>query len=263
MGALYAPMAFHLFITDTSNMESNNETTTSFQSKEKIYEGKAKQIYTTDDPDLVIIRYKDDASAYNGIKRAQIENKGILNNKISSIIYKKLEENGIKTHFVQRLNDREQLCRRKNVIPLEFIARNIAAGSMARRLGLDEGHVLSVPIYEICYKNDRLGDPVINETHAVALGLSSFLELNEAMEMLKLINHILIVMFKELGITLVDFKVEFGRLDDGSLILADELSPDTCRLWDTETLERLDKDRFRRDLGRVGEAYQEILKRLS
>ncbi len=244
-------------------MELNNTEAGQWQVAEKIYEGKAKQIYTTNDPDLVIIRYKDDATAYNGIKRAQIENKGILNNKISSIVYQKLEQAGVKTHFVQQLNDREQLCRRKNVIPLEFIARNIAAGSMARRLGLDEGHVLSVPIYEICYKNDRLGDPVINESHAVALGLSTFLELTEAMEMLRLINEILINLFANLGITLVDFKVEFGRLDDGSLILADELSPDTCRLWDSETLERLDKDRFRRDLGRVGEAYEEILKRLS
>ena len=158
---------------------------------------------------------------------------------------------------------RQKLSRSENVIAIDIIARHIAAGSMARRLGLDEGHVLSVPIYEICYKNDRLGDPVINESHAVALGLSTFLELTEAMEMLRLINEILINLFANLGITLVDFKVEFGRLDDSSLILADELSPDTCRLWDSETLERLDKDRFRRDLGRVGEAYEEILKRLS
>ena len=238
-------------------------TNSEIEAKEMLYEGKAKQVFETSDADLVIIRYKDDATAYNGIKRAQITNKGVLNNKISSIVYQKLEEHGVKTHFVKQLNDREQLCRRKEVIPLEFIARNRAAGSMAKRLGLEEGQVLSVPIYEICYKNDQLGDPIINESHAVALGLSNTLELAEAMNTLRQINEYLIALFNKINISLVDFKIEFGRLPNGTLILADELSPDTCRLWDTTTLERLDIDRFRRDLGRVGEAYEEILNRLS
>lgn len=228
-----------------------------------LYEGKAKQIFTTDDPNRVIVHYKDDASAYNGIKRAQITNKGILNNKISSIVYTLLEKEGVKTHFIERIDDRNQLCLKVEVIPIEVIVRNRAAGSMARRLGLEEGMKPSNVIYEYCYKNDLLDDPIINEHHAVALGLSTYDEMERIHRLAVSINELLIDMFNRIGVTLVDFKIEFGRLPDGSLVLSDELSPDTCRLWDADTQERLDKDRFRRDLGRVGEAYQEILDRLS
>ncbi len=230
---------------------------------ELIYEGKAKQIFKTEDADKVLIHYKDDASAYNGIKRAQITNKGILNNKISAIIYKKLEAAGIRSHFIERIDDRNQLCYRVKVIPLEVIVRNRAAGSMAVRLGLEEGMKPANVIYEYCYKNDELDDPIINEHHAVALGLSTYEEIDEIHAITVRINEILLDIFANIGVTLVDFKIEFGRLPNGELVLSDELSPDTCRLWDADTNERLDRDRFRRDLGRVGEAYEEILNRLS
>jgi phosphoribosylaminoimidazole-succinocarboxamide synthase len=230
---------------------------------ELLYTGKAKQVFATDNPDVIIIHYKDDASAYNGIKRAQIANKGIWNNKISSIIYSKLEEAGVKTHFIKRIDDRNQLCKRVNVIPIEVIVRNMAAGSMARRLGMQEGMRPNNTIFEYCYKNDELNDPLINEHHAVALGISTYEELDEIHCITKNINEFLSAMFGKIGVILVDFKIEFGRLADGTLVLSDELSPDTCRLWDADTKEKLDKDRFRRDLGRVGEAYSEILSRLS
>ena len=233
-----------------------------FELNNLLYEGKAKQIYATEDPDVVVVHYKDDASAYNGIKRAQITNKGILNNKISSIIYAKLADAGIKTHFIQRLDDRNQLCRKVDVIPIEFIVRNYAAGSMARRLGIEEGTKLPTTIFECCYKNEELDDPIINEHHAVSLGLSTYEEMAEVHKIVEKINQLLIPLFASLDVILVDFKTEFGRLEDGTLVLSDELSPDTCRLWDVETQDSLDKDRFRRDLGRVGEAYQEILNRL-
>lgn len=228
-----------------------------------LYEGKAKQIFMTGDPSRVVVHYKDDASAYNGIKRAQITNKGILNNKISSIVYAYLEKEGIRTHFIERIDDRNQLCLRVEVVPIEVIVRNRAAGSMARRLGLDEGMKPDNIIYEYCYKNDDLDDPLINEHHAVALGLSTYEEMEKIHCLAVRINTLLIDLFARIGVTLVDFKIEFGRLPDGSLVLSDELSPDTCRLWDADTQESLDKDRFRRDLGRVGEAYEEILLRLS
>lgn len=228
-----------------------------------LYEGKAKQVFMTEDPSRVIIHYKDDASAYNGIKRAQITNKGIWNNKISSIIYRHLEEDGIKTHFIERIDDRNQLCLRVDVIPIEVIVRNRAAGTMARRLGLQTGMKPANVIYEYCYKNDELDDPLINEHHAVALGLSTYEEMEKIHNLAVRINSLLIDLFAKVGIILVDFKIEFGRMPDGSLVLSDELSPDTCRLWDADTQEILDKDRFRRDLGRVGESYGEILKRLS
>lgn len=233
------------------------------EKRELLYEGKAKQVFATDDPELIVIRYKDDATAYNGIKRAQIANKGMLNNKISSIIYQHLEKAGIKTHFVKQLNDCEQLCKKVNVIHLEFIVRNLAAGTMARRLGLEEGTMLPTTVYELCYKNDELSDPLINYTHAVALGLSNFKELEETHALTEQINTILIELFQHIGIRLVDFKIEFGHTGDGILVLSDEISPDTARLWDIATHEKLDKDRFRRDLGRVGEAYTEILTRLT
>lgn len=228
-----------------------------------LYEGKAKQIYATQSPDEVIVHYKDDATAYNGIKRAQITNKGILNNKISSIIYTLLEKEGIHTHFLKRIDDRNQLCRKVQIIPVEVIVRNRAAGSMARRLGLDEGMKFSNVIYEYCYKNDELDDPIVNEHHIVALGLSTYDEMAEIHRRTVRINELLMTLFAKIGVELIDFKIEFGRLPDGALVLSDELSPDTCRLWDADTQERLDKDRFRRDLGKVGEAYEEILSRLS
>lgn len=225
-------------------------------------EGKAKQVFGTDNPELVIIHYKDDATAYNGIKRAQINNKGIYNNKISAIIYEMLENEGVKTHFVNRIDDRNQLCKQVKIIPLEVIVRNFAAGSMSERLGLEEGTKFDNTVYEYSYKNDALGDPLINEHHAVALHLSTYKQLEEMHQLTITINNQLTKIFKSIGITLIDFKIEFGTLENGEMVLADELSPDTCRLWDTKTLEKLDKDRFRRDLGRVGEAYEEILNRL-
>ena len=231
---------------------------------ELLYTGKTKQVFKTDNPELVIIHYKDDALAYNGIKRAQITNKGVINNKISANIFYRLENLGFNTHFIERLNDREQLCKRKeNVIQLEFIVRNIAAGSMARRLGLKVGTRLATPVYELCYKNDELHDPLINEHHAVALGLSTYEELAEIDAIVRRLNTELQNIFSNIGITLVDAKFEFGRTSDGMLVLADEISPDTTRLWDTKTLESLDKDRFRHDLGKISEAYEEILNRLS
>ena len=231
---------------------------------ELLYTGKTKQVFTTDNPEQIIIHYKDDALAYNGIKRAQIANKGVLNNKISSLIYNKLEEEGFNTHFIKRLSDRDQLCKRKkHLIQLEFIVRNIAAGSMAKRLGLKTGTQLSTPVYEITYKSDELSDPLINEHHAVALGLSTYDELAEIHDIVRRLNETLKRIFAKIGITLVDVKFEFGRTADGTLVLADEISPDTTRLWDTKTLESLDRDRFRKDLGKISEAYEEILNRLS
>ena len=231
---------------------------------ELLYTGKTKQIFGTDDPDLIVVHYKDDALAYNGIKRAQIANKGVLNNKISAIIYGMLEKEGFHTHFVKRLSDRDQLCRRKRqIIKLEFIVRNIAAGSMAKRLGLKTGTQLATPVYEITYKNDDLADPIINEHHAVALGLSSYEELAEIHDVVARLNTTLRRIFAQIGVTLVDAKFEFGRTADGTLVVADEISPDTTRLWDTKTLESLDRDRFRKDLGKISEAYEEILNRLS
>jgi len=230
---------------------------------ELLYTGKTKQVFTTENPELVVIHYKDDALAYNGIKRAQITNKGAINNKISANIFQRLENLGFNTHFIKLLNDREQLCKRKeNVIQLEFIVRNIAAGSMAKRLGLKVGTKLSTPIFEICYKNDDLHDPLINQHHAVALGLSTYEELAEIQEIVSRLNTELQNIFNSIGVTMVDAKFEFGRTSDGTLVLADEISPDTTRLWDTKTLESLDRDRFRKDLGKISEAYMEILKRL-
>ena len=232
------------------------------EKREMLYEGKAKQVFLTDDPDLIVIHYKDDATAYNNVKKATIEAKGLLNNQISTIIFKYLIENGIPTHFIEQLNDRDQLCRRVTIFPLEVIVRNVVAGSMAKRLGLKEGTKPSNVIYDICYKQDELGDPLINDHHAVALGLATYDELHVMYDLAAKINTALQELFDKVGITLVDFKIEFGRTKDGRIILADEISPDTCRLWDTRTGERLDKDRFRRDMGHVIEAYEEIYSRL-
>ncbi len=229
---------------------------------EMLYEGKAKQIFRTDDPEKIIIHYKDTATAFNNIKKATIEKKGVLNNAISSIIYRELEKAGVKTHFIEQLNDRDQLCRRVSIIPLEVIVRNVIAGSMAHRLGLEEGIEPRNTIYDLCYKREELGDPLINDHHAVALGLVSYEELAQIYRMTARINEVLKALFARINIRLVDFKIEFGRTSDGEIVLADEISPDTSRLWDMTTHERLDKDRFRRDLGRVRESYEEILKRL-
>ena len=233
------------------------------QNRVMLYEGKAKQIFKTDDAAKVVIHYKDDATAFNGVKKSSIANKGILNNAITTIIFEMLEKRGIKTHFIEKINERDQLCHQVEIIPLEVIIRNVIAGSMAKRLGIEEGTVPSNVVYELCYKNDTYGDPLINDDHAVALGLATYEELATITKMTLEINQALIEFFDKQGIRLIDFKIEFGRKNDGTIVLADEISPDTCRLWDKETNEKLDKDRFRRDLGNVEEAYIEILNRVS
>ncbi len=232
------------------------------QQGEMLYEGKAKQVFLTDNEDQIIIHYKDAATAFNNVKKATIDNKGVLNNAISTLIFEQLHKAGIKSHYIETLNDRDQLCTKVSIIPIEVIVRNIIAGSMAQRLGLEEGSKPSNTIYDICYKCDELGDPLINDHHAVALGALSYEELDVVYKMTAQINEALTEMFKKMNITLVDFKIEFGRTSTGEIVLADEVSPDTCRLWDMTTNEKLDKDRFRRDLGRVREAYEEILARL-
>lgn len=231
--------------------------------KEMLYEGKAKKIFATDNADEVIIEYKDDATAGNGAKKGIIGNKGILNNAITTIIFEMLMKGGIPTHFVKKIDDRNQLCKKVTIVPLEVIVRNVAAGSMAKRLGIEEGTPLKTPVLEISYKNDALGDPLINDYHAVAIGITTFDELNKIYSYTKKINELLIDFFKKQNIRLIDFKIEFGKDKNGNILLADEISPDTCRLWDATTNEKLDKDRFRRDLGKIEEAYQEIFKRIS
>ena len=226
-----------------------------------MYEGKAKKVYATDNKDQVIIYYKDDATAFNGEKKGQIEDKGVLNNSITSMIFELLEKNGVKTHFVEKLSDREQLCRKVQIVPLEVIVRNVAAGSMAKRYGIAEGYELKTTVFELSYKNDDLGDPLINDYHAVAMGLTTFEELNKIYAMALKINDIMKEFFLNQNIKLIDFKIEFGRFG-GEVLLADEISPDTCRFWDTETQAKLDKDRFRRDLGGVEDAYAEVFKRI-
>ena len=231
------------------------------EKREFIYEGKAKQIFSTDDENMVIIHYKDDATAGNGAKKGTIVNKGVINNKITGKIFKVLEENGIKTHLVDVLNDRDQLCQKVTIFPLEVTVRNIIAGSMSKRLGIAEGTIPPETIYEIGYKNDDLGDPLINDYHAYVLGVKKE-DLKTIYAMTEKINQILIKIFDEIGIKLVDFKIEFGKNSAGEIILADEITPDTCRLWDKETGAKLDKDRFRRDMGNIEEAYIEVAKRL-
>jgi phosphoribosylaminoimidazole-succinocarboxamide synthase len=228
-----------------------------------LFDGKAKQLYTTDDPSLVVILYKDDVSAYNGVKKSLIHNKGILNNKISEIIYKTLEKNGVKTHFVKRLDDRNQLCKKIIVFPLEFIVRNVIAGSLARRLDLEEGIRPQNTIFEICLKSDFLNDPLINEHHAVALNIISYEELQQIYQLSIKINQIVTNLFDNAGIDVIDMKLEFGYDEEHNLLLADEISPDTARFWDKETKSKLDRDRFKRDMGKIEESYNEILKRLT
>ena len=228
-----------------------------------LYEGKAKKVYAVDGADdRVIIHYKDDATAFNGEKKGQIENKGALNNKIASGLFDLLEQSGIPTHFVSRLNERDMLCKKVRIIPLEVIVRNVAAGSMAKRLGLAEGTALRTTVFELSYKDDALGDPLINDYHAAAMGISTFEEIETIRGLSFRINEALSSFFLKRGIRLIDFKLEFGKTAAGDLVLADEISPDTCRFWDAVTNEKLDKDRFRRDLGNVKEAYLEILNRI-
>ena len=228
---------------------------------EMMYEGKAKKIYSTDKADEVIVYYKDDATAFNGEKKGQIEDKGVMNNAITATLFEILAQNGVPTHFIEKLNDREQLCKKVEIVPLEVIVRNVAAGSMAKRLGLEEGTELKTTVFELSYKDDSLGDPLINDYHAVAIGATTFEELNKIYELTAKINEVLKGLFLKANINLIDFKLEFGRYN-GEIVLADEISPDTCRFWDATTGEKLDKDRFRRDLGNVKDAYVEILSRL-
>lgn len=232
------------------------------EKRELLYEGKSKQVYKTDDPNKIIIHYKDDTTAFNGIKKAIIANKGVLNNAISSLIYERLNKAGIPTHFIKKLNDREELCKKVNIIPLEVVVRNVIAGSMAKRLNIEEGTIPSNVIREIDYKNDALGDPLINDDHAVSLGICSYGDLKKIYELTDRINNELKKMFDSVDVILVDYKIEFGFDCDGNIVLSDEISPDSARLWDKKSLAKLDKDRFRRDLGKVVEAYEEILKRL-
>ena len=229
---------------------------------EQLYEGKAKRVFATNDPELLIVDYKDAATAFNGLKKGTISGKGVINNQMSTRLLQKLEKAGIPTHFVRELSERETLVKKVAIVPLEVIVRNIAAGSFSKRYGMEEGVVFEQPTIEFSYKNDALGDPLLNTLHARALGLATDTEIEQIKCYAFRINEILKAFWAECGVTLVDFKLEFGRLPDGTIVLADEISPDTCRLWDTKTHEKLDKDRFRRDLGGVEDAYAEIMKRL-
>ena len=232
------------------------------QKLEQIYEGKAKKVYKTDDPDLYIVDYKDDATAFNGLKKGTIAGKGIINNQMSNRLMQMIEQKGVPTHFVRELSERETLVKKVSIVPLEVIVRNIAAGSFSKRYGVEEGMVFEEPVIEFSYKNDALGDPLLNTDHALALKVATRAEIDTIKSYALKVNSILKAFWVKCGITLVDFKLEFGKTADGSIILADEISPDTCRLWDSATGEKLDKDRFRRDLGGVEEAYAEIMKRL-
>jgi phosphoribosylaminoimidazole-succinocarboxamide synthase len=228
---------------------------------EMLYEGKAKKVYTTDMEDILIVDYKDDATAFNGEKKGTIVGKGVVNNRMTNHIFKMLEEKGIPTHFVEELSERETAVKKVEIVPLEVIVRNVAAGSFSKKLGIEEGFRLLAPTLEFSYKNDDLGDPMINDYYAIAIGAATREEIDRITELVFKINEILVAYFAEKNIDLIDFKVEFGRYK-GEIILADEISPDTCRFWDSKTHEKLDKDRFRRDLGRVEEAYEEVYRRL-
>lgn len=231
--------------------------------KEQLYEGKAKKVFATNDPDLVIVDYKDDATAFNGEKKGTITGKGVINNKMTNYMFKLLEKNaGVPTHLVEEISDRETIVKKVEIVPLEVIVRNVAAGSFSKKLGIAEGTPLKQPTLEFSYKNDDLGDPFINSYYALGLGLATQEEIDTITKYAFAVNSFMIDFFKKLNIDLIDFKIEFGRTSDGTIILADEISPDTCRFWDSTTHEKLDKDRFRRDMGGVEEAYQEIMKRL-
>ena len=234
------------------------------EKREQLYEGKAKKVFLTDDPERYIVSYKDDATAFNGLKKGTIVGKGVINNKMSNLLMQKLEkEANIPTHFVEELSDRETVVKKVSIVPLEVIIRNIAAGSFSKNYGVEEGVVFEQPTIEFSYKNDDLGDPLINDYHALALKLASEEEIETIKKYAFAVNDYMKAYWKERGVILVDFKLEFGRLSDGTIVLADEISPDTCRFWDAETKEKLDKDRFRRDLGGVEDAYAEIMGRLS
>jgi len=232
------------------------------EKREQLYEGKAKKVFATDDPNLVIVSYKDDATAFNGLKKGQIAGKGVVNNKMSNYLMQIIEKKGVPTHYVKELNDRETLVKKVKIVPLEVIVRNVAAGSFSKRFGVKEGTKLLCPTLEYSYKNDELGDPMINHYFALACGWATQEQLDKITEYAFRINDILKEFFKGINVDLIDFKLEFGTLPDGTLVLADEISPDTCRFWDASTHEKLDKDRFRRDLGGVEDAYQEMMKRV-
>ena len=229
---------------------------------EQIYEGKAKKVYATDDPQLVIVDYKDDATALDGLKKGTIVGKGVINNQMTNRLMAKMEKAGIPTHFVKELSERETLVKKVSIVPLEVIIRNISAGHFASRYGVEEGIVFDQPTIEFSYKNDDLHDPLLNEYHALALKLATREEIDLIKKYAFGVNEVLKAFWAECGVTLVDFKLEFGKTADGTIVLADEISPDTCRLWDSKTHEKLDKDRFRRDMGGVEDAYAEIMKRL-
>lgn len=227
-----------------------------------IYEGKAKKVYETDDKDVVLVDYKDDATAFNGLKKGTIAGKGVVNNKVTNFMMQLLEKEGVKTHFIEEISDRQTLVKRVSIVPLEVIIRNISAGSFAKNYGVEEGIVFDEPTIEFSYKNDDLGDPLINSYHAIALKLATKQEIEQIKQMAFKVNEVMKKFFLSVGVELVDFKLEFGRTSDGTIVLADEISPDTCRFWDSKTHEKLDKDRFRRDLGNVEDAYNEMSKRI-
>ncbi len=232
------------------------------EKKEQLYEGKAKKVFATEDENLVIVSYKDDATALDGLKKGTISGKGAINNRMSNFLMQILEKNGVPTHFVQELSERETVVKKVEIVPLEVIIRNISAGSFAKRYGVEEGIVFASPTIEFSYKNDALHDPLINRYHALALGLATAEEIDTIETLAFRVNTVLKAYFAKLGVKLVDFKLEFGRTADGTIVLADEISPDTCRFWDSETNEKLDKDRFRRDMGGVEDAYQEMMRRV-
>ena len=229
------------------------------EKREQLYEGKAKKVFKTDDPELLIVAYKDDATAFNGLKKGTISGKGVINNKMSNLLMGMLEKKGIPTHFVKELSDRETLVKKVSIVPLEVIIRNISAGSFSKKYGVEEGIAFDEPTIEFSYKNDELGDPLLNEYHALALKLATKEEIETIKDYAFKTNEQLKAFWADCGVTLVDFKLEFGKVSDGSIVLADEISPDTCRLWDSKTHEKLDKDRFRRDMGGVEDAYSEVM----
>ncbi|MCR5269223.1 MAG: phosphoribosylaminoimidazolesuccinocarboxamide synthase [Lachnospiraceae bacterium] len=232
------------------------------EKKNQLYEGKAKKVYETEDPEVLIVSYKDDATAFNGQKKGSIAGKGVINNQMSNLLMQELEKRGVPTHYIEELNERETAVKRVTILPLEVIIRNISAGSFSKRYGVEEGIVFEHPTIEFSYKNDDLGDPLLNDDHILALKLCSREELETVKKYTFAVNDFLTEVWGQCGVTLVDFKIEFGRTSDGTIVLADEISPDTCRLWDSETGKKLDKDRFRRDLGNVEEAYTEVMDRL-
>ena len=232
------------------------------EKREQLYEGKAKKVFATDDPTLVLVDYKDDATAFNGLKKGTIEGKGVINNRVTNHLMRLLEKNGVPTHLVKELSPRETLVKKVQIVPLEVIVRNVAAGSLSKRLGLPEGTPMAKTVLEFCYKDDELGDPMVNQYHIAAMGWATDAEMETISNYALKVNQVLTDYLKDLNIELVDFKLEFGRVADGTIVLADEISPDNCRFWDATTHEKLDKDRFRRDLGGVENAYHEILKRL-